>query len=91
MSAVHHCAARDLFVARRAHAQPRHVCTSCAGGRSRDDREGSHERERKRQKEDTTEAKAEDAAATEPKAGVILEVILQPLQQDQAAKACGLK
>lgn len=71
--------------------QPRHVCTSGAGGQSRDDREGSHERERKRQKEDATEAKAEEAAATEPKAGVILEVILQPLQLDQAAKAYGLK
>lgn len=49
-------------------------CTYGAGGRSRNERQESHDRERERQKGEATEAKAADAAAIEPTAGVILEV-----------------
>lgn len=75
-----------MSVADHAHAEPSQSCRSGAGGQSRDDREESHDRERKRQKEDTGVAKAEDAAAAEPKAGVILEVDLPPCSRIRLPK-----
>ena len=49
-----------------------------AGARGRDDRGKSQDRDRTRQKAEVTEAKAEEAAAAEPNAGVILEVRIPP-------------
>ena len=82
---VHPCAAVDVVVGRHVTVEHGGCREPSAGGRGREKREESHERQQMREKGETTEAKAEEAAATEPKAGVILEVTISPRQHGWAA------